>query len=182
MGFYIEMTRATKAPEYRENFIPFVYFGLLGFSGLALVGMAVAANEVLADLAAVGSSFWDKILVYGPIACVPVIGAMTVKLAAARKYIRFEGDTVEWGTRLAGKPFRLRTLNRPQVVGFELENHRPKSNLAPQHHDNPAYYIRGHWRLMMKTKEGNPLLLDRHTEREALIPLYDDLNAWLHSK
>ncbi len=179
MGFYIEMTRASKVPEYRENFIPFVYFGLVGFSALALVGMAAAAHSVLADLAAADASFWDKVLVYGPIACVPVLIALGVKLAAARKYIRFDGDTLEWGTRLAGKPLRVRRLTRAQIAGLELENHRPKSNLAPQHHDNPAYYIRGHWRLMLKTKEGNQIRLDRHTEREALIPLYDDLNSWL---
>ncbi len=181
MGFYIEMTRATKAPEYRENFIPFVYFGLLGFSALALVGMAAAAHSVLADLVASGGTFWDGILVYGPIACVPVVIFMAVKLAAARKYLRFEGDRLQWGTRVAGKPFRVQELGRHQVDDFILENHRPKSNLAPAHHDNPAYYIRGHWRLLVRTKEGSQMLLDRHTEREALIPLHDDLKAWLSS-
>jgi len=179
VGFYLELSRANEGPEYRENFIPFVYFGLLGFAALALVGMAAAAHTVLADLVAGGTSIWDRVLVFGPLACVPVLLGMTIKLGAMRKFVRFEGNKLSWGSRLFGRPFRVKMLGRPGVASFELVNQRPKANLAHVHHDNPAYYVRGHWRLVVKTKEGAEHLLDRHTEREALLPLYDDLQSWL---
>lgn len=178
MGFYLELSRKSPEPEYRENFVPFVYFGLLGFSALALVGMGAAAHGLLAQLANEGGA-WDAILVYGPLACLPVVLLFALKLAGMRKYIRFEGDHLTWGYRLFGKPVLTQTASRDEVAGLEMENHRPKGNLAPRHHDDPTYYVRGHWRLLLVKKNGEKARLDRHTEQEALVPLFDDLNAWL---
>lgn len=158
--------------------MPFVYFGLLGFSALALLGMGAAAHNLLAQLANEGSR-WDAILVYGPIACLPLVLFMALKLAAMRKYVRFEGEELQWGYRLFGRPVFARAARRSEIAGLVLENHRPRGNLAPKHHDNPAYYVRGHWRLLVSKKNGEKHLLDRHTEQEALFPLYEDLQTWL---
>ena len=134
----------------------------------------------MAQLAKEGG-VWDSVLIYGPVACLPFVLAMTVKLAGMRKYIRFEGPNLVWGYRLFGKPVFTHAVKAEAVATFELENHRPRGNLAPQHHDNPAYYVRGHWRLMLVEKNGEKHGLDRHTEKEVLLPLYDDLNTWLRA-
>ncbi len=179
VGFYLELNRDPKSSEYREDFVPFVYLGLVGFSFLALLGMGLAAHTLLAQLASRGSSFWDKFLVYSPLACLPVLLLLGIKLAGMRKFLRFDGNTLTRGFRLWGRPVLVTKLARQEIAELLLENHRPKSNLAPRHHDNPAYYVRGHWRLMAKTKNGATICLDRHTEREALIPLYEDSSTWL---
>lgn len=180
MGFYYEMSRVPLdgATEYAEGKTPGVFWALYGFLGFALICMGLAAYALLGDLMRSGDWF-DKLLVWTLYACGPFYLLTGLWLASSRRFVRVEGDELLVGRRLGKRRMWSRAFSRVQLVAIELLNRKPASNYAPTHHDDPQYYIRGHWRLVAWKKAGGHVTLDKHTERAMLEPMTAELQRWL---
>lgn len=179
MGFYIELKKTdSNGQEFKELSPPQVFWTLYGLAGFALTCMGLAAHALLAKLLTTGD-VWDLILVGSIIAAVPIYLLIGIKLAWVRKFIRFQEDTLVSGYTLWNYPLPLLKLKKDEVDDLLLVNHRPSANVAPAQHEDSQYYIRGHWRILLKTKSGKLITLDRHTEKGALHSLQNSVRAWL---
>lgn len=178
MGFYLELFPVAGETEYREQAVPNVFWILYGLAGFALACMFGAAYSLLGDLAKAGSTF-DRALIGSILSAVPIYVLLGVKMAWVRKFARYDARGVEVGHRLAGKTLWKRFVPWAEVKSVELVNQRPTANLAPRQHGDAQYYIRGHWRLLLVTRENKEVVLDRHTEKEMLEPLFTDLRSTL---
>ncbi len=101
-----------------------------------------------------------------------------LKFVGLRKFIKLDEDQLVFGFLFFGFPIFKKCFQRSQVSKVELLNRRPVSNLAPQLHDDPQYYVQGHWRLVLTPVEGDKVILDKHVEREALTPLLAIIQEW----
>lgn len=178
MGFYLEMRRSGTRREYGEHEIPPAYWFLFAVAGFALSCMGAAALTVMRDLVAMGNLF-DKALIALILSSVPLFLFLGLKLLGIRRYVAFDGNTFELGHRFFGRPLWVKRIARDQIEEIEIRNDRPSPNLALLHQDDPGYVVRGHWKVLVKPKTDKPLVADRHVERAAIEPLYQDLLNWL---
>lgn len=180
MGFYLELQRHPEPAglTYREDPPPAVFWVLYLFLGFALTCMGLAARTLLGDLARTGSTF-DQGLVGLFVAFIPLYGLIGLKLGFVRRYVAIGGDTLRVGYRLGGRRLWERRLARRDIAAVEVVNQRPAPNNAPLHHDDPQYFVRGHWRVVARRRDGKSVTLDRNTDREPLLPLAEDAQAWL---
>lgn len=179
MGFYIDLQRAPTAEcEFAELGTPPVFWVLYAIAGFALSCMGAAAHAVMRDLARLGSEL-DVALVWAILASVPFYFLVGLKLVSVRKFVRFEGDTLEAGYRVFGHAIYHRVVRKDQIRGIALVNQRRAPNVAPGQHEDRQYYVRGHWRLVVQRASGRDLVLDRHTDEAALEPLRAALLSWL---
>jgi hypothetical protein len=181
VGFYFEMKRVPEAAgplEYREGKTPGVFWVLYAFLGFALLCMGLAAHALLGDLLRSGEWF-DKALVWALYACAPLYLGIGVWLAWAKRFVRAEGDRLRVGRSLGRFTLWQRQMLRLEVAKIGLLNRKPSANYATKLGDDTQYHIKGHWRLVAWRKSGAPLTLDKHTEREMLVPMEADLLAWL---
>ena len=170
MGFYMELSPTQTPGEFAEKEVPPVFWVLYLIAGFALACMAGAAHLLLWDLAKSGS--WFDILLVGTIfLAIPAYILIGIKLAGVRKFVWLSPGKLVLGFRFFGRPIVRKELREEDVAGIDLHNKKPTPNLAPEQHDDPQYAIRGHWRVSVKTKKGRDIVVDRHTENEALIPL-----------
>lgn len=178
MGFYLDLKQSEKKPDFYLEASPPVSFWLLyGLGCLALIGMMLAAHSIMGDLLK-QATLWDWGLVsLGSLALLIFLGA-GIKLFALRKFIRRSGSWLEVGYYFLGQPICTWKINSKDIHEISVVNQRPAPNLAPQFHDDPQYYIRGHWRLVVSTAKGKTKVLDKHVEREALLPLLSWLSQW----
>jgi len=182
MGFYFEMSPQGAANDSRvsgfaETQIPPVFWVLYLIAGFALLCMGLAANHLLATLLKEGTAF-DRGIVSLIFFSVPFYLLVGVRFTFVRKFIAFETDSIAFGFRLGNLNLRKRTVRGEAVSSVELMNRRPTSNLAPKRHGDSQYYIRGHWRVGLILRSGKFVTLDRHTEKEALEPIYESLKEW----
>ncbi len=177
MGFYIEMRKSPTPGGFLESPPPAVFWALYAFAGFALGCMGGAAHTLLGDLAKSGSAF-DRGLVWSIWAMFPVYLLIGLKLWAVRRFVLFEKDGITFGYHFFKRRFLERHVSRGDLADFNLVNHRPHPNLAPTQHEDSQYYIRGHWRVVVTNREGKDFVLDRHTEKGALGPLYRELRHW----
>jgi len=178
MGFYLELVpEPTKSKEFKEVSPPTTYWILYAIAIFAVGCMMGAAHHVLGGLLAAGS-IWDW-MILGVLGLVFLLfGAIGFKMAALRRFIRVEGDQLQTGYFCLGYPLVLRKANRDEVREIVLLNQKPAPNLAPQFHDDPQYFIRGHWRVIVYPKHTRPILIDKHVEKEALELVHQWVNAW----
>lgn len=180
MGFYIELKKtANQGNEFREQKPPQVFWTLYALAGFALTCMGLAAHSLLIQLLNTRDP-WDLLLVGSIFSAVPVYILIGIKLLWIRKYIRFSADEMVLGYFVGQNDFNLKKINKSEVTELMLLNQKPSANVAPAHHTDPQYYIRGHWRLILKTKEGKMITLDRHTEKGALHALQNSVETWLN--
>ena len=183
MGFYIEMKKSNPlglgGEEFKEASTPQVFWALFGLAGFALTCMGLAAHSLLSTLLKTGD-IWDLLLVSAIFSCVPIYLTIGLKLIWVRRFVSFNSNTLVLGYRFGHFPFWFRRVSKQQVVLAELVNLRPSSNLAPLQHRDSQYFVRGHWRLVLKLRNGKRLNLDRHTEQGALLPLYHSVLNWLN--
>lgn len=178
MGFYLELRRQNTLPlEFSEEEIPVSFWFLFIVAGFALACMGAAAFTLFGDLWNRGDG-WDKLLILTIFSSVPFYLAIGFKLFCVRKFVQLDGDTLKMGFRIGNLRWALRKLTRSQIRNIDLNNRRPTSNLAPREHDNPQYYIRGHWRLMAQPTTGREFALDKHTEKEMLEDLNQAVVSW----
>lgn len=179
MGFYIELKKTDDSGmEFRDQNPPPVFWTLYGLAGFALTCMGLAAHSLLFKLLTTGD-LWDLVLVGCILSSVPIYILIGLKLLLIRKYIRFSDDLVMLGYKVGNYEFNLKNLHRSEISELLLANRKPSANVAPAHHQDPQYYIRGHWLLMLKTSHDKFVTLDRHTEKEALYPLENRIKDWL---
>ena len=178
MGFYIELRKAAATGEYREEGTPPVFWTLYLIAGFAIFCMAAAAHSLLGDLLRMGSYF-DLFLVGSFIAVIPIYFLIGIKLLSIRRFVSFAGDRLECGFKIGKKTLFGWELPRAEIDNISLVNKIPSPNLARKYHDDPQYQIRGHWRVVAKTKAGEEKIVDRHTEKGALEGLQKELTAWV---
>jgi hypothetical protein len=179
MGFYIELKKTdAQGNEFREQKPPQVFWTLFGLAGFALTCMGLAAHALLRKLLTTGDP-WDLAMVGAILSFVPFYLAIGIKLLCIRKYIEFAPQDLFIGYRIGNSTFRFKTVKKTDVGEVLLINQKPSANLAPAQHTDPQYYIRGHWRLILKTKNGRLITLDRHTEKGALNPLENRVKEWV---
>ena len=181
MGFYFEMRKTpstSPAIEFAEGSSPGVFWALYGFLGFALVCMGLAAHALLGDLVRSGGWF-DRALVWVLYSCVPLYLATGLWLGFARKFVLAENATLRVGRRFGRKILWQKQLKRDEIAAISLINRKPAQNYAPLHHDDAQYYIKGHWSVIAVKKQGGAIPLDKHTEREMLLPLETALKGWL---
>lgn len=179
MGFYLDIVPLSKKPtEFREVPPPAYFWVLYLISVFALACMGLAAKQVLGGLAH-EDSLIDKLLIgsFG----LALLGLLVtgIKFIGMRKFIKCEQEELSHGFLLFGFPFFRNRLKRSNVLRIDLVNKRPAANLAPQLHDDSQYYVQGHWRVVAALRGGREKVLDKHVEKEALVPLSSTLNEWL---
>lgn len=183
MGFYLELKpiqTGAQSNEFIEQAPPSTYWLLFLIAVFAMVCMTLAAYPVLGGLLLQGSS-WDWLLFLTLFLIVGLFLFVGFKMAFMRKFIRFKKTFLETGYYLGGIPLVSKRWSRTEINEVILFNHRPAPNLAPQTHQDPQYYIRGHWRLLAKLKCGKNFVLDKHVEQEALQILFSALQKWMLS-
>lgn len=178
MGFYLDLVPQEKeGREFRELPPPVSFWVLYAVGVFALICMGAAAYSVLGGLFAQGS-FWDGVIL-GTVGIFLVLFLFVgIKMLALRKFIRLEADVLKVGFLVFGSPFQLSNYPRSEVKEVCLINQRPTPNLAPEFHDDPQYFVRGHWRVVLDLKKQKRIVLDKHVEREALLPLYTVVESW----
>lgn len=184
MGFYLELRQSGKS-KHQNDFIeqapPATYWALFLIGVFALVCMSLAAHSVLGGLLN-QASFLDWILFFILFLVLALFVFIGLKMAFLRKFIRVRNKSLELGYYIGKIPLVMYRWHRNSVLALDIVNHRPAPNLAPQHHNDPQYYIRGHWRLVLKTNKNKVKVLDKHVEREALEALFLWLReGWLKS-
>lgn len=181
MGFYLEL-KPTQTSSLTDEFIeqapPPTYWALFLIAVFALICMGLAAYPILGGLLTQGSSLdWVFFLIL--LMIIGIFLFVGFKMAFLRKFLRFKTTELEVGYYGAGIPFVSRKWSRSEINEVVLFNHQPAPNLAPQTHHDSQYYIRGHWRLLVKLKSGKGFVLDKHVEREAMEPLFLALQEWM---
>ncbi|MBM4317011.1 MAG: hypothetical protein FJ116_05975 [Deltaproteobacteria bacterium] len=178
MGFYIELKKTGDSDNmFLEQSPPQVFWTLYGLAGFALTCMGLASHSLLITLLSTGDP-WDLLLVGSVFSTVPIYLLIGIKLVWIRKFITFNHDNLEMGFYLGSRRFFISKLDKQNAAEVLLVNERPSANVAPVQHDNSQYYIRGHWRLLVKTKDGKDIILDRHTEKGALHSLQNKVRSW----
>lgn len=180
MGFYIEMSQTEpQVGLFEERGVPSTFWVLYGIALFAVLCMGMAAFTVLRDLFQRGNTF-DQVLLFGVFSFIPAILLIGMKLALFRKFIEFSGDHLIVGFRSPNRKISLfkNSFPKKSVTDFFLINKRQSANLAKKEHEDRRYHIRGHWKVLAEVN-GKRIVLDRHTEQEALEPLYQSLKAWL---
>jgi len=178
MGFYLDLN--PKTPEgnwFVENRPPAVYWALYAIAVFALLCMGLAAHQVLGGLV-LEASWFDWGLIIGVALVVVIFLVVGFKMIALRKFIDFKGQELRLGYYIFGYSAFSKSFTRDRIADIVLVNQKPAPNLAPQFHDDPQYFIRGHWRLILETQKHGKYVLDKHVEREALLPLFTALKAW----
>lgn len=179
MGFYIELKKLdSSGTEFRENAPPQVFWTLYGLAGFALTCMGLSAHSLLATLLNTGDP-WDLVLVGSILLAVPFYLLVGIKLFWVRKFILFDPNSIQMGFLIGKKRFTLSQVAKNDISETLLINQRPSENVARVQHDDPQYFIRGHWRLIIKTKKGESIVLDRHTEKGALHSLLNSTRTWM---
>ncbi len=180
MGFYLELRKAVVdgSIEFREQVPPPVFWLLYFVAGFALVCMGAAAYALLGDLVRSGS-FWDVLIVAVILSAVPLYLLLGLKLMSLRKKVLFTDDKITCGFQWRKRLFFRVEVPHSDAREVVILNQRPAPNVAPSHHDDRQYYIRGHWRVGIQLKNGKTVILDRHTEKEALEPLRLQLENWI---
>jgi len=179
MGFYIELKKSDNhGLEFREQGVPQVFLTLYGLCGFALTCMGLAAHSLLNTLLKTGDPL-DLALVGSVIGVLPIYLLIGIKLFWVRKFIQFEGESLIAGYDIGKRRVRLNHYRKNEIQELLLINQRPSPNVAPVQHPDSQYYIRGHWRLLLKTHQGKLVTLDKHTEKEALHSLQKSVNVWL---
>jgi hypothetical protein len=179
MGFYIELKKTNDSgTEFIEQNPPPVFWTLYGIAGFALTCMLLAAHTLLTKLLNTGDPF-DLFLVGSLFLVVPLYLIIGFKLACVRKYLQFTPDQLVIGYSIGRKKWNTKILRRAEMTEVLLINQKPSSNVAPAHHTDPQYYIRGHWRLILKDKMGKSVTLDKHTEIGALKSLENSTKIWM---
>lgn len=182
MGFYLDLVPNQSRPsEFREVAPPAYFWVLYLISVFALVCMALAAHQVLGGLAK-EDSLIDKFLVGSFLLAALFLVITGLKFLGLRKFIKIDRQRIGWGYLFFGYPVLNKSFLRSGISKVDLVNKRPASNLAPQLHDDPQYYVQGHWRLVITSAEGKTRVLDKHVEREALTPLYRAVSDWFEKK
>jgi hypothetical protein len=183
VGFYVDLTQVedhlspTKGTEFSEKEMPLYFWGLYACAGFALACMGGAAHALLGDLLRTGTA-WDQFLVWAILGFIPLYLGIGLKLASLRKFVRLEESEIRFGYRFFKHTIFERRLERESIREILLLNQKPTANLAPNQHEDQQYYIRGHWRVVVEKKQGRRLIVDKHTEKEALIPLHRTLTQW----
>ncbi len=172
MGFYLELYPLSGEDEYREQAVPKVYWILYGLAGFALTCMFTAAYRLLADLVRMGDP-WDLALVGLILSAAPIYFLLGIKMLWIRKFVRFGSGKIGVGFRMGRWKLCESSLPLESIQSVELINRRPSANLAPVQHGDNQYFIRGHWKVFVVAKNGKEIVLDRHTEKEALEPLWN---------
>jgi hypothetical protein len=181
MGFYIELKKTeASGDKFLEQSPPQVFWTLYGLAGFALTCMGLAAHSLLLTLLNTGDP-WDLLLVSSIFSAIPIYLLIGIKLLWIRKFITFNHDNLEMGFSLWKSRFLVSKLDKQKIAEVLLVNERPSANVAPVQHDNSQYFIRGHWRLLVKTKDGKNIILDRHTEKGALHSLQNKVRSWTNS-
>jgi len=171
MGFYIDL-RPVKEGEFKETEIPFAFYALFAIAGFALLCMGLASHMLLADLVREGDVF-DYLLIGTILMFIPFYFAMGIKLFFIKKFVSIQNEQVIYGFTFSGKTFYKKEFNIKDISKVELLNKRPTKNIAPVMHNNVQYHINGHWRLIVCLKNGKSITLDKHTDVDALNPMYD---------
>jgi len=178
MGFYLDLVPyQSRTTEFREKAPPAYFWVLYTISVFALACMALAAHQVLNGLAQ-EDSLIDKVLVGTFFLAGIFLFFAGLKFVGLRKFIKLEGNQLDFGFLFFGLPVLKKSFSKSQLSKLELLNKRPVSNLAPQLHDDPQYYVQGHWRLVLVSVEGKKVVLDKHVEKEALTPLLAAIQEW----
>jgi hypothetical protein len=182
MGFYLELVpQGKECQEFRELPPPVSFWVLYAVGVFALICMGAAAYSVLGGLFAQGS-IWDGIILGTVGLFLALFLFIGIKMLALRKFVRLKTDELQVGFFVFGRPFRLHNYLRSDIKEVCLINQRPTPNLAPEFHDDPQYFVRGHWRLVLDLKKPKRVVLDKHVEREALIPLFNSIESWFKEK
>ncbi len=175
MGFYIDL-KPVGTGEFKETEVPFAFYTLFAIAGFALVCMGLASHMLMADLVKVGTAF-DFILIGSIAMSVPFYLLMGVKLFFIKKFVSIKNGLVCYGFTFRGKVFYKKQIRLSDATSVALINKRPTKNVAPVMHNNVQYHINGHWRLVLNLKNGKAVVLDRHTDVDALKPMYDLLKS-----
>lgn len=175
MGFYIDL-KPVGPGEFKEKEIPFAFYALFGIAGFALLCMGLASHMLLADLVKVGTAF-DYVLIGSIAMSVPFYLLMGLKLFFVKKFVSFRNGMIYYGFTFKGKTFYQKQIALKDIVNVELVNKRPTKNVAPVMHNNVQYHINGHWRLLLTLRNGKTAILDKHTDIDALKPMYDLLKS-----
>ncbi len=176
MGFYFEL-HPTRSGVFSEVRAPTVFWTLYGLLGFSLTCMGAAAFGVFSDLVRSGDWF-DRALIYGFGLTVILYGLVGIRLGFLRKFIRTSEYYIQWGHRMGTWQVTSRRLERTKLRAFEIVHSHPGANTAPTLHADTQYFIQGHYRLIAKDAHDRTWTLDRATEREALIPLWQNLERW----
>lgn len=180
MGFYIDMQQA--GPDERlfeEKGVPSVFWVLYGVAFFAVVCMGLAAFTVLRDLFAQGTT-WDKALLVLIVLFIPAIALIGLKLAFFRKFVEFTDQELTIGYRIRknGPKILKKKFSKESISEIYLVNKKQTPNLALSEHKDLRYQIRGHWKVIAESNSKKKVL-DRHTDRSSLVPLYGELKRWL---
>ncbi len=171
MGFYIDL-KPLSAGEFKETEVPFAFWALFAIAGFALLCMGLASHMLLADLVKAGNAF-DFTLVALIFLSVPFYFLIGLKLVFVKKFVSIQSRTVRMGYKFGKKTFWQRLIPLSEVESVDLVNKRPTKNVAPVFHNDQQYHIQGHWRVLLNLKSKKTVVLDKHTDVDALKPLYD---------
>jgi len=178
MGFYLDLIPAQSRPnEFREVPPPAYFWALYSISVFALGCMALAAYQVLGGLAQ-EESLIDKFLVGSFLFAFAFLGLTGLKFVGVRKFVKLEKDSLVYGYLFFGTPLIGQRLFKKDISSIGLVNKRPAPNRAPDLHEDSQYYVRGHWRVVVALVGGREKVLDKHVEKEALVPLVEFLESW----
>ena len=170
MGFYFELNRVSDQ-EFSESAPLGAYWFLYAVGGFALLCMGLSAWSLIWQMIH-SREIWDQMLIAGVLSFIPLYVIVGLKLFAIRKYIRWDKGRLEWGYRLLKWPIFSRRVSEKDILGIEMVHQNRTGNLAPHIHENKEYYINGHWRIVLRSAKKN-WVVDKHTDREALIPLFE---------
>lgn len=169
MGYYFDL-EPEGTNTFSEQRVPTVFWGLYALLGFALACMGAAAFKVLSDLLNTGSYFDRTLIMCFSLSIVGYL-LIGVKLVWVRKFVDFSNDQLTWGFRMGGHVLFLREVARKEITAIDIEHSASTPNQAYQLHADRQYYAQGHWRLIVRTRGGKKLTLDRSSEREALEPM-----------
>lgn len=178
MGFYLELApHRERNKEFIEVAPPVTYWVLYAIGIFAIACMLAAAHQVLGGLLSEGTVLdWLILAILGFVFV--LFAAVGFKMAALRRFIRVQSAQLQIGYFCFGYPVILRQIGRGQVKEVILLNQKPAANMAPRFHDDPQYFVRGHWRVLVYPNQQRPILIDKHVEKEALESIYHWVHTW----
>ncbi len=174
MGFYFEMRQETPT-EFKESKPLSVFWFLYAVGGFALLCMGLSAGSLLWQMAQ-SESIWDRLIFAAVLSFVPLFILCGLKLWLVRKFIQAYQGKLEWGFTFGKRPLWVRSLPLNQISKVDLTHEKRSSNLGQRQHGQTEYHIQGHWRVVIESG-GKKYGIDRHTDREALLPLYHFLST-----